>query len=115
MRANLATQFNAILGQITQLAGDSGFNGVNLLNSAVSSNLTVTLNESGSSSVTVNAVNFTATGLALNVSNNNWTTSGDIALASTDLTAALTKLRSQAQSFGSNLSTVQISRTSPSP
>jgi flagellin-like hook-associated protein FlgL len=108
VRGSLATQFNAVMGQITQLAGDSGFNGINLLNSTGSANLTVTLNESGSSSVTVNAVNFTAAGLTLNNSNNNWATTADIALASTDLTAALTKLRSQAQSFGSNLSTVQI-------
>jgi len=108
VRTGLATQFNAVLSQITQLAGDSGFNGINLLDSTNSANLTVTLNESGSSSVTVNAVNFTATGLTLNNSNNNWGSTADIALASTDLTAALTKLRSQAQSFGSNLSTVQI-------
>jgi len=32
----------------------------------------------------------------------------DIAAAGTNLTAALTKLRSQAQAFGSSLSTVQI-------
>ena len=108
VRAGLATQFNAIRGQIDQLAGDSSFNGINLLNSSTSANLTVTLNESGSSTVTITAVNFTATGLALNAANNNWATTGDIALASTDLTAALTTLRSQAQSFGSNLSTVQI-------
>src|SRR3954467_13826711 len=102
IRAGLATQFDAIRSQITQLAGDSSFNGINLLDSGNSANLTVTLNESGSSNVTVNAVNFTATGLTLNNSNNNWATTADIALASTDLTNALTKLRSQAQSFGSN-------------
>jgi flagellin len=108
VRSGLATQFDAVLGQITQLARDASFNGINLLDSTTSANLTVTLNESGSSSVTVNAVNFTATGLTLNNANNAWGSTADIALASTDLTAALTKLRSQAQSFGSNLSTVQI-------
>jgi flagellin-like hook-associated protein FlgL len=108
VRAGLAAQFDLILGQIDQLAGDSSFNGINLLHSSTSANLTVTLNESGSSSVTVNAVDFTSGGLALNGSNNNWGATADIALASTDLTAALTSLRSQAQSFGSNLSTVQI-------
>src|SRR5258707_1218189 len=55
VRAGLATQFNSILGQITQLAADSSFNGINLLDSTQSANLTVTLNESGSSSVTINA------------------------------------------------------------
>ena len=31
--AGLAAQFDAILGQIDQLAGDSSFNGINLLDS----------------------------------------------------------------------------------
>jgi flagellin-like hook-associated protein FlgL len=108
VRAGLATQFNAILGQIDQLAGDSSFNGVNLLDSTNSSDLTLTLNESGSSSVTISAVDFTANGLAINNSANNWASTADITAASTDLSTALTSLRSQAQSFGSNLSTVQI-------
>src|SRR3954469_11396126 len=108
VRSGLAAQFDAIRGQIDQLAGDSSFNGINLLDANNSANLTVTLNESGSSSVTINAVDFTSTGLALNNSANNWATTADINLASADLTLGLTRLRSQAQAFGSNLSTVQI-------
>ena len=105
IRSSLATQFAAIKTQIDKLAGDSGFNGINLLNG---NNLTVTLNESGTSSVTITAVTYDSAGLGVNNANNNWGAAADIALASTDLTAALTKLRSQAQAFGSNLSTVQI-------
>jgi flagellin len=105
IRSSLAVQFGAIQGQIDKLAGDSGFNGINLLNA---NNLTVTLNESGSSTVTITAVTYNSAGLNINSANNNWGSSADIALASTDLTGALTKLRSQAQAFGSNLSTVQI-------
>ena len=109
IRSGLATQFNAIRTQIDQLAGDSGFNGINLLDSTNSANLTVVLNEKGTSSVTVNAVNFTSAGaLAINNANNNFGSSADITAASTDLTAALTTLRSQSQAFGSSLSTVQI-------
>jgi len=109
LRANLASQFDQILLQITTLAGDSGFNGINLLDSNNSSDLTVMLNETGSSSVTISAVDFSATGaLALNNSANNWGGSADIAAASAELMTALTTLRSQAQAFGSNLSTVQI-------
>ena len=33
IRASLATQFDAIRRRSTQLAGDSGFNGINLLDS----------------------------------------------------------------------------------
>jgi flagellin-like hook-associated protein FlgL len=108
IRSGLAAQFDNILGQIDTLARDSGFNGINLLDSTNSSNLVVTLNESGTSTVTINTVDFTSAGLLLNNSANNWGGTTDIAAASTDLTAALTTLRSQAQAFGSNLSTVQI-------
>ncbi len=109
IRAGLATQYSAIRGQIDQLAGDSGFNGINLLDSTNSANLTVVLNERGTSSVTINAVNFTSAGaLAINSASNNFGGTADITAASTDLTAALTTLRSQAQAFGSSLSTVQI-------
>ena len=108
IRGGLATQFDAIRSQITQLAADAGFNGINLLDSTNSANLTVTLNENGSSSVTINAVDFSSTGLAINASANAWATTADIGNASTDLTGALSTLRSQSQAFGSNLSTVQI-------
>jgi flagellin-like hook-associated protein FlgL len=108
VRSSLATQYTAILGQIDQLAGDSGFNGIKLLDSATSNDLTLTLNESGSSSVTVSAVDFSANGLSISNAANNWALNTEIDSASTDLTAALTTLRSQAQAFGSSLSTVQI-------
>jgi flagellin-like hook-associated protein FlgL len=108
VRSSLATQFGDIMGQIDQLAGDSGFNGINLLDSNNSTDLTVTLNEKGTSSVTVSAVDFSSNGLAINNATNNWGGTADITAASTDLTNALTTLRSQAQAFGSNLSTVQI-------
>ena len=109
IRAGLATQFDAIRSQIDQLAQDSGFNGINLLDKTNSTDLTVVLNEKGTSSVTVSAVDFTSAGaLAINNAANNFAGSADITAASTDLTAALTTLRSQSQAFGSQLSTVQI-------
>src|SRR5262245_11650899 len=108
IRAGLATQFDAIRGQIDQLAADAGFNGINLLDSNTSADLTVTLNEGATSSVTINAVDFTAAGLNVTASTGAWATTADIQAATTDLTTALATLRSQAQAFGSNLSTVQI-------
>jgi flagellin len=108
VRSGLATQFGAILTQIDQLAGDSGFNGINLLDKNNSSDLKVTLNETGSSSVTVSAVDFSSNGLSVGSANNNWNSSANIQGAADDLTAALTTLRSQSQNFGSSLSTVQI-------
>ena len=73
VRTSLATQFGEIMTQIDQLAANSGFNGINLLDSTTSSDLTVTLNETGTSSVTVAAVDFSAAGdLAINNAANNW-------------------------------------------
>lgn len=105
VRASLSSQFDSIRTQITQLAGDASFNGTNLLNGQ---SLTITLNESATSSTTVTGVTDTATGLSIAAAANNWTSAGNITAASTDLTAALSTLRSQSQTLSSNLSTVQI-------
>ena len=89
-----------------QLAGDAGFNGINLLGG---NDLTIIMNEDGSSSVVVTSFNDTAAAdIAVNTSANNWAGTADIQAAGTQLSAALTTLRSQAQSLSSNLSTVQI-------
>ncbi|HVZ54357.1 MAG TPA: flagellin [Pseudolabrys sp.] len=106
VRASLSSQFDSIRTQIDKLAGDSGFNGINLLNG---DNLTVTLNENASSKVTVSGVTDTsASALSINGSVNNWASSSDISTAGTALTSALTTLRSQSQTLSSSLSTVQI-------
>ena len=107
-QASLATQFNSLLSQIGQLASDSGFNGVNLL---AGNSLTITLNESGSSTTTISGVNYTnANASPLSVANaaNNWATSTDINAAGTALTTALTTLQSESQTLSASLSTVQI-------
>jgi len=105
-QASLATQFNSLLTQIGQLAGDSGFNGVNLL---AGNTLTVTLNETGSSTVAVTGVNYTgAAPLSIANATNSWAAASDITAASTALTAALTSLQSESQTLSASLSTVQI-------
>jgi flagellin-like hook-associated protein FlgL len=108
VQTSLSQQYTAILGQIGQLASDSGFNGINLLDSAGSADLVLTLNESASSTVTITAVDFSANGLSISNAANNWSTTASLDAASADLTAALTTLRSQSQAFGSSLSTVQV-------
>ena len=103
----LSTQFDALLTQIGQLAGDFGFNGVNLLGGDL---LTVNFNEDASSSTTISGVDYTnanASPLSINAAGN-WQTSSNIDLASTNLSAALTKLRAELQTLSANLSTVQI-------
>ena len=100
VRATLASQFDALLPQIDQLAADSGFNGINLLGG---NDLTITMNADGTSNVVVTAFNDTTAGdLGIAASTGSWATTADISAASTNLKAALTTLRSQAQSLSSN-------------
>ena len=113
VRASLATQFASIRTQIDKLAGDSGFNGINLLSGASTDNLKVILNEksgTAQSSVTINSTDTTTanTGLNINAATNNWAGASDITAAQTDLSNALTTLRSTSQNLSSSLSTVQI-------
>jgi flagellin-like hook-associated protein FlgL len=104
---SLATQFDALLVQIGKLAGDSGFNGINLLGN---DSLTVNFNEDATSSTTITGVDYTnANAAGLSIANaGNWQTTAALDTASGDLTAALTTLRSEAQTLGASLSTVQI-------
>jgi flagellin-like hook-associated protein FlgL len=104
--ATLSTQFNSLLTQIDQLAGDSGFNGVNLLGG---NDLTITLNETGTSTSVITSYDDTTGGdLSINTATNNWASTADLDAAASDLTAALQTLRSQSQALGSNLQIVQI-------
>ena len=106
-QATLSTQFNSLLTQIGQLAGDSGFNGINLLSG---NSLTVTLNESGTSSTTVTGVNYTnanASPLSIANATNNWAGASDITAAATALSAALTTLQTESQALSGSLAVVQ--------
>jgi flagellin len=106
VRATLSSQFDELLSQIDQLAGDAGFNGINLLGG---DDLTVTMNEDGSSTVVVNGYSDTVNGaLSITAAANNWAGGADVTAAATDLTAALVTLRSQSQALSSNLQVVQI-------
>ncbi|KJC58790.1 hypothetical protein UP10_21895, partial [Bradyrhizobium sp. LTSPM299] len=106
-RANLVSQYNVIIQQITTTAQDSSFNGVNLLNG---DNLKLTFNETGKSTLNISGVTFNAGGLGLGS-----LTAGTDFLDSTSANAIVAKLgsasdtlRSEASSLGSNLSVVQI-------
>jgi flagellin len=104
-RTSLQADYNALLTQITQLAGDASFNGVNLLDG---DSLTVNFNEDGSSSLTIAGVTFDASGLGLSAqSGDGFQLDANINAAITALDAATTTLRTQASAFGSKLSIVQ--------
>src|SRR5437016_8173217 len=62
IRANLVSQYNNVIQQITTTAQDSSFNGINLLNG---DNLKLTFNETGKSTLNIVGVTFDAAGLGL--------------------------------------------------
>ncbi len=103
-RETLSKQFDDLRTQIDQLAGDAGYNGINLLNG---DSLKVQFNEKNTSSLTITGVTFNSAGLGVKASTNTFQADSDINTALTNLTNAVTKLRSQASTFGSNLSVVQ--------
>ncbi len=105
-RAALESQFNDIRTQIDQLARDASFNGNNLLQS---NDLNVIFNEDGTSSLTISGVDFDSSGLGINAAaSGSFQTDAAINTSLDELSTALATIRSQASTFGSQLSTVEI-------
>ena len=107
VRANLVSQYNNILAQITTTAQDASFNGVNLLGGDT---LKLTFNETGKSTLNITGVNFNAAGLGLAnlTSGTDFIDNSATNKVVSSLAAASTTLRSEASALGSNLSIVQI-------
>lgn len=114
-RTTLAAQYDAILTQITNLAADSGYKGINLL--ASTGSLEVKFNEDGSNSLTITGFDASAAGLTISTSSSvgggqGWADAGagtaNITASITDLSDALTTLRTQSQTLASNLNIVNI-------
>jgi len=108
-KASLATQYNALLPQLDQLANDSTFNGTNLLNST-SNNLVVQFNPSNTAGLTIPGVNVTSAGLNISGASNGFGSSSDINAANTQLQSALSTLRSDASALGTNATLIQTNQ-----
>ena len=108
-RTTLQTNYNSLLTQIDQLAGDSSYNGVNLLNG---NNLQVDFNETGTSSLTISGVNFNHTGLGLSsIATGGFQSDTTITTAETAINAAISTVRAQTETFGTNSSTISTRQT----
>ena len=108
-RATLQGNFNALLTQIDQLAGDSFYNGVNLL---TGDNLQVNFNETGTSGLTIGGVNFNAKGLGLStVAGTGFQDNSNVAATENAINAAITTVRAQTETFGTNSSTISTRQT----
>lgn len=113
VRAGLADQFNELRDQLDKLADDASFNGINLLRG---DKLSITFNETGTSSIDIQ----TADGDTINSANLGVSTTMEAQDLDSDtnidaelgkLKNALNEVRSQASTFGSNLSIVENRQT----
>jgi flagellin-like hook-associated protein FlgL len=113
VRRNLVKQYNDLRDQLNKLADDASFNGINLLRG---DKLRINFNELGTSSIVVQAQDEFGTPRPINTAtlgidlllNPDVDADASIDGFLDDLTAGLNTLRSQASSFGSNLSLVEI-------
>jgi len=102
-RSTLAVQFNELLGQIDSIANDSTFNGTNLLK-ATPDNLAVEFNTDNTSNLTITGLDATTATSGINIAAaaNNFGLTANIDTALTAISSALTELRSNASTMGSN-------------
>jgi flagellin len=104
-RADLVGTYNDLLLQITDIAEDAGFNGVNLL---AGDNLSVLFNEDGSSSLDITGLTNSAGALGLpSLGTTAFNTNASINATLDDLKGTLDTLRTQASQLGSNLSIIE--------
>jgi len=111
-RTSLQNNYNTLLTQINQLASDSGYNGVNLIGG---NNLQINFNETATSSLTINGVNFNSAGLGLSSvsgsSTGSFFDSSQLASLVTNINTALTNVQGQTETFGTNSSTISTRQT----
>ena len=103
-RQKYALQFNEILEQIDNLAQDSGYKGINLLQM---NTLTVIFNEDRSSQIEVKGTDASSVGLMLDEAVNNWQTNEDIEASIAQAEEAISSLRIMASDYGNYYSIVQ--------
>ena len=103
-RAKYSEQFNKILTQIDQLAKDSGYKGINLLQN---NDLTVIFNEDRSSSIVVKGADASSGGLGIHAAGNSWKDEADINTSISEIETAVSTLRTMASDFGNYYSIVE--------
>lgn len=109
VRSELADQFNELRDQLDKTADDASFNGINLLRG---DNLKITFNETGTSSIDIQAkdgksIDSTSLGVPTTLQAANFDADSEIDGYLDDIKSALNSVRSQSSTFGSNLSVVQ--------
>ncbi len=104
-RAAAEAQFNTLRTQIDQLSADASFNGNNLLQG---DDLSAIFNSAGTSSLTITGVTYDSAGLGISEATaGSFQSNTSIQSTLTELDTAISTLRTQASTFGSNLSVVE--------
>src|SRR6202023_2732907 len=104
-RNTLQSNYNSLLTQIDEMAGDASYNGVNLL---AGNNLQVLFNENGTSSLNIAGGNFNHTGLGLStIAGGGFQVGSTITATESAINAAISAVRAQTETFGTNSSTIQ--------
>ena len=108
----MQSNYNGLLSQINQLAGDASYNGVNLLNG---DNLTIDFNSAATSSLTITGVTFNANGLGLSSvtgrSAGSFQDNSALTTAATDINDAITQVQTQTETFGTNSGVIGTRQT----
>jgi len=109
-RAAAAEQFDVLRQQITSLANDAGLGGTALIAENPNS-LDVTLNETGTSSLTIDGRAADAAGLGIGTAAtdfNGFATETDIDAAVAQLDGVIADIRARAAGLGSNVAALQV-------
>jgi flagellin len=107
----LLAQFNTVRTQIDEMAGDSGYKGVNLLSGADTS-LTVKFDETGDSSINITGFSAKTETAGLNIGDaSGWVAGGQVTASAieasiTSLDSAKDTLRTQSSKLSNNLSII---------
>jgi len=108
VRSGLSGQYNELRDQLDKLSDDASFNGINLLRG---DNLKITFNETGTSAIDIHTKNNESLNAAFlkieNIDSKDLDSDAGIDKMLDTLKEALNTVRSQASTFGSNLSIVQ--------
>ena len=103
-RISYAQQFDTILKQIDELAQDSGYKGINLLQD---NDLKVIFNEYRTSELIVKGADASSRGLSIASSIDNWQKDADLEASLQQVETAISNLRTMASEFGTNYSIIQ--------
>ncbi len=111
-RATLQENYNGLLSQINEMASDSGYNGVNLLGG---DNLTIDFNQTGTSQLVIQGVNYNAQGLGLSSitgsAAGSFEDNGALSNLVSSINTAISNVQSQTETFGTNSSTISTRQT----